>query len=267
MKNEKEFYELIMKKHEQHVEKRIRRRQAGILVSVVSLGAVLLAVGGLCLLPEAPRIQVSPSTSSSNIGSTSSGTTQTTNPIGIGGADYLYYDRPFKDKFYPDGAFQSEDAVPNEELYAWIRQFEHANEGGTRSKHEYTVYNMIRELNIPRETVERLCAEQIILYRDEWGYPQEVLDESCLTPQEIEMLYTQTEKELFPCFVTNVTIAVEDRFFTPKWLAEHTAEEYISAGITVEQVETAYRAIDADTAPPESAKHIFEQIQQMKALQ
>lgn len=268
MKSEKEFYELIMKKHEQHREKRARRRQAGILASAVSLGAVLLAVGGLSLLPEASNIKTTPSATGSGTNSTISGsTTTTTAPIGIGGADYLYYDRPFQDKFYPDGAFQGEDVVSNEVYYAWICQFEHANEGGTRSKHEYTVYNMIRELNIPRETVERLCAERIALYRDEWGYPQEAIDERCLTPREIEMLYTLTEKELFPHFVTHQTIAVEDRFYTPKWLAEHTAEEYLAVGITVEQVDAAYRAFIPETAPPEAVQHIFEQLQRMKTVQ
>ncbi len=263
MRNDKEFYDLILQKHEQNRCRRARRRQALIVASSFAFCAVLLIVSGLYLSPDSkPVPYVAPSTTESVASST---TTTVTTPIGIGGADYLYFDRPFQDKFYPDGAFYSEDAVDSKTFYAWLYQFEHATEGGTRPKHEYTVYNMIHELNIPRETVERLCAERIATYR-EWGYPQDAIDEVCLTPQELEMIYTLTEAELYPYFVTNQTIAVKDKFYTPKWLYEHTAEEYIEEGITVAQVETAYQSLTPDSAPPEAKQYIFEQLQRMKNL-
>ncbi len=239
-----QFYEMVINKYEARRKKRIQRQKM-IVVSLTS--TLLMAVAGVSLWlftengGETPPAVIPPTT--------------TTQPIGIGG-DSPYPRNPFAERFWPDTAFEADKAMGYEAYMAWTAQFYYS--GGERPIEEWNVYNLIHENGIPRETVERLCAE----VRDF----REPDDAAVMSEADIERIYTATKAEAYQHMVAIYAVAVEEKVYSAAWLATHTADEYLAAGMTVEQVTRAHAglcSVGEDVLQRREIEYVEQQLYEM----
>ena len=249
MKTDRQFYEAILKKHKRSRTERRRRRQAAVGLSMISAGVLCVVVVAISLLPGAfigPPTAHTTTTGSIALHGGTSDIHKFPGVIGIGGAD-PFRNNPFGDSLSISSSFSNLAKAAYDE---WVTTFTHA--GGTRHKYEHNLYNLIHELNIPRTEVERVCAE----HRARFEY-------DLLTPEQIEVLYTYSKDQAYRYFALDTTVVVGNSFYAIGWLAEHTAAEYVEAGMTATQVETAYQAISEPLIPSEM-EHIQRQLALMK---
>ena len=249
MKTDRQFYETVLKKHKHYRAARHRRRQATLALSMMSAGVLCVVIVIVSLLPNTftdPPTAHTTTTGDIALHGGTSDIHKFPGVIGIGGGD-PFRNNPFGDSLSISSSFSD---LAESAYSEWLATFTHA--GGTRHKYEHNLYNLIHELNISRAEVERVCAEHRALF-----------EYDLLTSEQIEVLYTYSKDEAYRYFALDTTVVVGNSFYAIGWLAEHTAAEYIEAGITVKQVETAYQAISEPLIPSEM-EHIRKQLAIMK---
>ncbi len=248
MKTDRQFYETILKKQKQYRADR-RRRHAAVALSMLSAGVLCVVVVVISLFPNTfSGLPTMHTTTTGDVGlhGGTSDIHKFPGAIGIGGGN-KFRDNPFGDSLSISSSFSNLAEPAHSE---WLSTFFHA--GGTRHKYEYNLYNFIHELNVPRTEVERVCAEHRTLF-----------EYDLLTPEQIEVLYTYNKGDAYRYFALDTTVIVGNSFYAIGWLAEHTAAEYVEAGMTAVQVETAYQAITEPLIPSEM-EHIRKQLAVMK---
>ncbi len=249
MKTDRQFYETVLKKHALGRAQRCRRRHAAVALSMLSVGVLCVVIVIVSLLPNTfsdfPTIHTT-TTGGIDLHGGTGDIHKFPGVIGIGGGN-PFRNNPFGDSLSISSSFSNLAKAAYDE---WVTTFTHA--GGTRHKYEHNLYNLIHELNIPRTEVERVCAE----HRAQFEY-------DLLTPEQIEVLYTYRKDEAYRYFALDTTVVVGNSFYAIGWLAEHTAAEYVEAGMTAVQVETAYQAISEPLIPSEM-EHIRKQLAMMK---
>lgn len=261
MKTDNEFLELIYEKQTAYRRRRRERRQVLAASATVTL-CVAAAVATVILSPRTsqPSIGISNGTTATGTESTTvtyhepitttmQNTTFTTQ-LAIGGVDsYPDYRWPFSWLLKPQEACDPVDVIGVDRYLEWVHQFTYS--GGMRETYEANIYNLIKDFAIPKETIERLCAE----YRNEMR--------PTFTQAEIDLLYTGTKAEVYRYFLNYGTIMVGDRVFTNEWLSNFDAEEYHRVGITAEQLEKALQSIDL---PDEKKAHVRAQLEKLKTM-
>lgn len=249
MKTDRQFYETVLKKQKQRRIDRRRRRNAITALCMLSAGVLCVAVVAVSLLPRSSADGPAPYPTTTGgivlIGGTSD-IHKFPGVIGIGGAD-PYRNDPFGDSLSISSSFSN---LVKDAYDEWVTTFTHA--GGTRNKYEHNLYTLIHELNVPRAEVEQICEE----HRQNWEY-------ELLTSEQIEVLYTYSKDAAYRYFAPDTTVVVGNTFYAIGWLAEHTAADYVNAGMTAAQVETAYNAIREPLIPSEM-EHIRKQLAVMK---
>ncbi|MBP0972322.1 MAG: C39 family peptidase [Oscillospiraceae bacterium] len=134
------------------------------------------------------------------------------------------YSRPCKPRFDNIPAPLLE-LVPEEDVNNWKNYNDILRTETAETLMEYTnVYSFIK--------VFELSAEQVHQVMD----PAIEEETVSLTNDELNLILTASEKDILSYFMTDYPIVVGDRFYTPKWLFEHTTEEYAAAGITPEMI-------------------------------
>lgn len=229
MKTDRQFYETILEKQKQYRLDRRRRRGTIAGLCMLCAGMVCVLVVAVNLLPfssNAPNPSLPTTTTGIVFHNGESDTQKFPHIIGIGGAD-PFRNRPLHDCISLNSSF---DALVDPAVYdAWLSTFSHA--GGTRDANEYNLYNFIHELNVPRAEFEKVCE----------SYNQ-LIEYEYYTPEQIEVLYTYSKDAAYRYFALDTTVIVGNAFYAIGWLAEHTATDYVAAGMTAQQVKTAYDA-------------------------
>lgn len=152
-------------------------------------------------------------------GTTTGETTTTTTEVpGKGGGNWDMI-RTHLLAFAVDYGVAEYNGISHESLEAWINTFE--TMGGTRPLDECNLYTQITEFSISREQLEE--------YRD---WCEERFNEQFLTDEQVEALYTGTMEEINRVFASPFAVVAGDKVYSPQWLTEHTAEEYLAGGIT-----------------------------------
>ena len=142
---------------------------------------------------------------------------------GIGGVDgNWYFQAEHADRYEIEYRMIS---LVGKDIYAeWKNDFKFVNPSGTRERSDFNSYTLLRELNVPREDVEAMCE------RYENNFPGNVY----FTDEQIEAIYNGTDEDLLRAFASPYAIVVGSTIYPPKWLYEHTVEDYAAAGITYE---------------------------------
>ena len=190
---------------------------------------VLLAV--FCLLicylagctPEPTETNGSTTSPSSSVTTTLTTTPPDEDSSGIGGVDgNWYFHAEYADRYEIENRMIS---LVGKDIYAeWKNDFKFVNPSGTRERSDFNSYTLLRELNVPREDVEAMCE------RYENNFPGNIY----FTEEQIEAIYNGTDEDLLRAFASPYAIVVESKIYPPKWLYEHTVEDYVAAGITYE---------------------------------
>ncbi len=173
-------------------------------------------------------------------------TTQTTTTTiqpeqpGVGG-DMSFYSRTYVLEFSMESRLWS--LVDKDEFDAWMNSFE--DFGGKRSGVELNVYSFIKEFGIPREMVEDICRK----YKENFGGDY-------FTDKQVEMLYNGKEEEVYAFFANPAGIMIGKTVYPPRWLAEHSVEEYKEAGITAAMIDEKWDEIAIACAEQHKLKEL-----------
>lgn len=115
--------------------------------------------------------------------------------------------------------FLTKEYATDEEWEAWTEKYE--NKRDCRKVTDYpTVYTFIKDFNVSDEDI-------INLYND-----YDILSE-----QDMQILLTHDEAKIAEHFATDCAIVIGDCIYPPEWIYEHSADDYIDAGITPEILE------------------------------
>lgn len=258
MKTDNEFLELIYEKQQEYRYRRRMRRQVLAASATVTL-CVAAVVATVILAPRTsqPPIGISNETTATGATTTTNsaieydriyvyeGNSKLPNKPGVGGAD-PFRNNPFSFAF--DLSWNHINYVGEENFYAWLSKFQTG--GGTRPDHEYNLYTFVKEFNVPRSVLEEFWEKDMIMYGAQSSdFP---------TPEQIDVIYNGTEYEVYCAFAWGSTVIVDNSFYAIGWLADHTADDYVAHGITVEQ---AQAAVDwGGELHPDDRNHILNQI-------
>lgn len=141
---------------------------------------------------------------------------QDDNGPGVGGVDGNWYFQAEHHDAY-DIQRRLVNLVGKENYTEWTNGFKFANPSGTREYADFNSYTLIKELNIPREVVENALSNNIYF-----------------SAAQIEAIYNGTEEDIVREFASPYAIVIGTKIYSPKWLYEHTVEEYVAEGITFE---------------------------------
>lgn len=115
--------------------------------------------------------------------------------------------------------FLTKEYATDKEWETWTEKYE--NKRDCRKVTDYpTVYTFIKDFNVSDEDI-------INLYND-----YDILSE-----QDMQILLTHDEAKIAEHFATDCAIVIGDCIYPPEWIYEHSASDYIDAGITPEILE------------------------------
>lgn len=115
--------------------------------------------------------------------------------------------------------FLTKEYATDEEWEAWTEKYE--NKRDCRKVTDYpTVYTFIKDFNVADEDLIKLYSEYDIL-----------------SEQDMQILLEHDEAKIGEHFATDCAIVVGDCIYPPEWIYEHSASDYIAAGITPEMLE------------------------------
>ena len=196
----------------------------------IAIGMVALLITVLLLSACTPQAKDAKNTTTApNTGETSSNTT-TTVQEGIGGDDNWDMTRQTLLTFSIEKRVS--DLVDKEEYERWRAEFEPWVGTGTRTLYEYNMYTLITEFNIPRDKIEEICRK----YKEMYGG-------FYFTDEQVEAIYNGTEKEVYTLFANPHAVVVDGKVYEPRWMVEHTAEEYLEVGITYEILKEEFESL------------------------
>ena len=115
--------------------------------------------------------------------------------------------------------FLTKEYATDEEWEAWTEKYENMQD--CRKVTDYpTVYTFIKDFNVADEDLIKLYSEYDIL-----------------SEQDMQILLTHDEAKITEHFATDCAIVIGDCIYPPEWIYEHSADDYIDAGITPEILE------------------------------
>ena len=134
--------------------------------------------------------------------------------------------------------FLTKEYATDEEWEAWTEKYENMQD--CRKVTDYpTVYTFIKDFNVSDEDLIKLYSEYDIL-----------------SEQDMQILLTHDEAKIAEHFATDCAIVIGDCIYPPEWIYEHSASDYIAAGITPETLEEKLDEY-ADLELSESAEDRF----------
>lgn len=157
-------------------------------------------------------------------GSTTTVPSSDSDAPGIGGVrGYWYFKSDFCEAYSIDKCI-SDLAGPEAVLHAWVDEIKATIPAGKNLQEEINCCAFIRDMKIPREKVEGVC---------EWYegiFPGRIL----YTDAQIDAIYNGTDEDVIREFASPYAIVIGTKIYSPKWLYEHTVEDYVAEGITFE---------------------------------
>lgn len=118
--------------------------------------------------------------------------------------------------------------VPDVDLAKWQAGYPELSETAVTSVGEYAnKYTFIRDFGLSEEKVRAAMQPYIAA----WDY------DVSLRQDELDAIVSGNQSAMLYDFVNIECIIVGDRFYTPKWVYEHSIEDYQAAGITPEMMQ------------------------------
>lgn len=121
------------------------------------------------------------------------------------------------------------DLAAEDNFDEWIRTFDF--EGGTRDGEEFSIVTYVKEFGIAKDMVTAAIEENLAAARKN-GIENPV---SPLSTEQINAIYG-TQTEIDKVFLSEFSILLEGRIYTPEWLYTHSVSDYTTAGLTPQMV-------------------------------
>ena len=189
------------------------------------------------------------------ISTTTAGTTAGTTVFdegGIGGTGSLEMESRSIYNFSVESAVWS--LVDPDEYKTWQDSFVGNSETGTRDPYEFNMYTLITEFSIPRDKIEQICK----YYHEEFGGVY-------FTDEQVEAIYNGTEEEVYRLFANPYAVMVGKQAYSPQWMVEHKAEEYLEVGITHDILTAEFEELLVPCTEEQRA-HLRAQLKELEEL-
>lgn len=140
-------------------------------------------------------------------------------PLPDVGDDNFDYYQPCNYALDSIPGYLSKVVVPDEtEWSAWTESFKNS-EAPSKLTDYANVYSLITDFDVSDELVREIYAQHDDMSED-----------------DVEVLLSRDEKAILAHFASDYSIVIDDRVYSPQWIYEHTAEDYILEGITSEML-------------------------------
>lgn len=267
MKSIEELTANLFKRRDQYNLK--KKKQNKIIVAVVSLCLVVVIGFGAWKLDlfKTPPIDTTPDETVSNVVTQSSQNTpiqsesepkppspidQTfptsqDNPTETGGDLGWWFDCVYEYKYVESYYNYLSIMVDREKLNNWHRQFWVVNKNTYTRVESVGVIGAVDELGITKEQFVSAIGEHGTIIDGRYyystnieGYP--AVDDTgldrywYLTQEEVDLIFSADKELRDQKLRSRYTAYANGEIYTPRWICLHTAEDYIAAGLTKEQM-------------------------------
>lgn len=170
-------------------------------------------------------------------------------PTEIGGAEGWWYDAVYEFKYIEEAAGYIDLIVDKKTFDSWYKQFWVVNkETYTRSELP-SMITAIDELGITKEQFVTAIQEKGAIVNDRYYQEPSYVDHSpiddrfeayerywYLTQEEVDLIFSSDRELRDEKCRSRYTAFANGKIYTPHWICSHTAEDYIAAGLTKQQM-------------------------------
>ncbi|MBR5472979.1 MAG: hypothetical protein IKU82_03225 [Clostridia bacterium] len=268
MKNYKEITESLFKRRDEYVKQR-KIKTKRIIVTSISFCLILIicATAWQFDLYKTPPIDTpSESTVSSQKNESNNDTqnevvsepTDSKSPIEqsakdipteIGGAEGWWYDAVYEFKYNEESKSYIDLIVGKEPSDSWYNQFWLANKETYTRIENVGIIGAIDEFGINKEQFVTVIQEQGLIvdgryYSSPYYIGNTPIDDSFeayerywyLTQEEVDLIFLEDRELRDQKCRSRYTAFANGKIYTPLWICSHTAEDYIAAGLTKQQM-------------------------------
>lgn len=271
MKSTKEITEKLFKRRDEYVKR--KKKTQKITISVISICLVLVIGIGLW---QFDLYKTSPIDTTSDNDVVSSQETESNDnvqsnvvsepteskspieqsvpsaqdiPTEIGGADGWWYKAIYEFKYIEDSKGYIDLIVDEEISDSWYNQFWLVNkETYTRSELP-SMITAIDELGITKEQFIAAVQEKGVIVDERYYHNPFYVDHTSiddrfeaferywyLTQEEVDLIFSSDKELRDEKCRSRYTAFANGKIYTPHWICSHTAEDYIAAGLTKQQL-------------------------------
>ena len=170
-------------------------------------------------------------------------------PTEIGGGESWWYDAVYEFKYIEEGKGYIDLIVDKETSDSWYNQFWIINKETYTRIENVGIIGAIDELGITKEQFTIAIKEQGVIvdgrYYHESSYVGNTpVDDSFgaferywyLTQEEVDLIFSKDRVLRDEKCRSRYTAFANGKIYTPHWICSHTAEDYIAAGLTKQQL-------------------------------
>lgn len=187
---------------------------------------------------EMPSEDTSKSTEVSEPVSSSQEPTESSDKEEIGGPNLQCQEHTFSYHAVPG---ELVDLIGNDPGMEWYNTFFEASDPYGRPGEGFTIVAFVEHFQVSREDFTRCIYENLTQeFVESIGMTMdEYLEEFGYTDEQIDAIYSGDQKEINRAFCGPLAVYNENdgELYSIYWMAEHTAEDYIAAGLSLDQVQ------------------------------
>lgn len=169
-------------------------------------------------------------------------------PTEIGGGDSWWYNWVYEYKFTESSYSYLNLVLEQEDLNKWHNQFWNVNKETYTRFENVGIIGAIDELGITKEQFVSAISEKGAThdgrYYYEFSYVEAPIDDSFaayerywyLTQEEVNLIFSPDKELRDEKCRSRYTAFANGKIYTPHWICSHTAEDYIAAGLTKQQL-------------------------------
>ncbi len=144
----------------------------------------------------------------------------------IGGDEYGWFFYPEKQVFTGIDTCLS-NLRKDIDIQKWVNTIPlpFDDENGVRPDESVNVYSFIKAFGITKEEAEKA-----------YEYCLDSGDDQLISRHDLDVFFSGDEEAIARTLASEYTIVVGDRMYSPYWLYRHSIDDYITAGITPEEI-------------------------------
>ncbi|MCM1299009.1 MAG: hypothetical protein NC203_12030 [Firmicutes bacterium] len=122
--------------------------------------------------------------------------------------------------------FEILNLVPKDDYTAWINEYTEKERTSEERIPPLTILDFVTEFDISKDQLLSVIAED---NDPSWT----------ITREDVDVIYSGNMELVSKTFINEYAVLHNNKIYTPKWLYEHTAAEYIEAGLSDDEVSYA----------------------------
>ncbi len=169
-------------------------------------------------------------------------------PTEIGGGESWWYDAVYEYKYVESSHNYLTLMIGKEELNNWHQQFWTVNKETYTRVESVGIIGAVDEFGITKEQFVTAISENGVIIDGRYyydNYPPSAfppIDDSALerywylTQKEVDLIFSSDKELRDEKCRSRYTAFANGKIYTPHWICSHTAEDYIAAGLTKQQL-------------------------------